>query len=144
MTLLPGLIVACVMACFAAFVALALRLIVCPSSRLRSLVLSFLRTFVVRTWLALRGVDLHLLQTVVVVFLGRNVPLDLSVRSALVDSFLLYLSFVETFVDLHREIVHSFRRYRAFPASDLIFDLLLQSSIELCRDRFVVPASLNY
>jgi hypothetical protein len=70
--------------------------------------------------------------------------LDLSVRSALVDSFLFYLSFVETFVDLHREIVHSFRRDRAFPASDLIFNLLLQSSIELCRNRFVVPASLNY
>jgi hypothetical protein len=144
MTLLPCLTVTCVVAWSAVFVALALGLVVCPSGRLRSLVLSFLRTFVVRTWLALRSVDLHLLQTVVVVFPGRNVPLDLSVRSALVDSFLLHLSFVETFVDLHREIVHSFRRGRAFPASDLIFDLLLQSSIELCRDRFVVPASLNY
>jgi hypothetical protein len=61
MTLLPCLIVTCVVAWFAAFVALALKLVVCPSSRLRSLVLSFLRTFVVRTWLALRSVDLHLL-----------------------------------------------------------------------------------
>jgi hypothetical protein len=80
---------------------------------------------VVGTWLALFSIDLHLLQTVVVISLGRNVPLDLSVRSALVDSFLLYLSFVETFVDLHYKIVHSFQRGGAFPVSNLVFNLLL-------------------
>ena len=99
----------------------------------------------VGTWLAFGGVDLHLLQTVVVVFLGRNVPLDLRVWSAVEETtFLFHLSFVDTFVDLHREIVHSFQRSRAFPASDLIFNLLLQSLIELCHNRFVVLAGLNY
>jgi hypothetical protein len=143
MTLLLGVAVACVVAFLAAFVALNTRLVFSPFVRLQSW-WSFLRTLVVGTWLALRGVDLHLLQTVVVVSPGRNVLLDLSIRSALVDSFLLHLSFVETFVDLHCEIVHSFRRGRAFPTSDLVFDLLLQSSIELRCNRFVVLAGLDY
>jgi len=143
MTLLSDGAVTFVVAFLAAAVALNTGLIVCPFVRLGSW-WSFSWTLVVGTWLAFRGVDLHLLQTVVVVFPGRNIPLDLGVRSALIDSFLLHLSFVEAFVDLHREIVHSFRRGRAFPASDFILNLLLQSSIELRRDRFVVPAGLDY
>jgi hypothetical protein len=70
--------------------------------------------------------------------------LDLAVLSALVDSLLLHLSFVGTFIDLHRKIVHFFRRSRTIPANDLVFDLLLQSSIELRRDSFVVLAGLDY
>lgn len=99
----------------------------------------------VGTWLAFGGVDLHLLQTVVVVFLGRNVPLDLRVWSAVEETtFLFHLSFVDTFVDLHREIVHILRRSGSISTSNLVLDLILQSSIELCRDGFVVPAGLNY
>jgi hypothetical protein len=59
----------------------------------------------VRTWLALRSVDLHLLQTVVVVLLGRNVPLDFGVRLALeVSTLLFYLHFENAGVDLDRQI----------------------------------------
>ena len=86
----------------------------------------------VGTWLAFGGVDLHLLQTVVVVFLGRNVPLDLRVWSAVEETtFLFHLSFVDTFVDLHREIVHILRRSGSISTSNLVLDLILQSSIEL-------------
>jgi hypothetical protein len=92
MTLLPCLVVTCVVAWFAAFVALALRLVVCPSGRLRSLVLSFLRTLMVRTWLALRGVELHLLQSVVVVVPVGNVPFGFPVSPFLgVTAFLFQL-----------------------------------------------------
>jgi hypothetical protein len=106
MTLLSDGAVTFVVAFLATAVALNIGLVVCPSVRLWSW-WSFSRTLVFGTWLALRSVDLHLLQTVVVVSLGRNVPLDLAVRSALVEtSFLLHLSFVDAFVDLHREIVH--------------------------------------
>ena len=80
----------------------------------------------VGTWLAFGGVDLHLLQTVVVVFLGRNVPLDLRVWSAVEETtFLFHLSFVDTFVDLYREIVHIFRRSRSISISNLVFNLIL-------------------
>jgi hypothetical protein len=61
----------------------------------------------VRTWLALRSVDLHLLQTVVVVLLGRNVPLDFGVRLALeVSTLLFHLHFENAGVDLDRQIGH--------------------------------------
>jgi hypothetical protein len=61
----------------------------------------------VRTWLALRSVDLHLLQTVVVVLLGRNVPLDFRVRLALeVSTLLFHLHFENAGVDLDRQIGH--------------------------------------
>ena len=144
MTLLPGVTVAFVVAFLAAAVALNTGLVVRPFVRLRSW-WSFLRTSLVGTWLAFGGVDLHLLQTVVIVSPGRDVPLDLGVWPALVETTLLFhLSFIDAFVDLHREIVHPFRRGGSFPTSDLVFDLLLQSSIELCRDGLVVPAGLDY
>ena len=90
MTLLPGVAFACVVAFLAAFVALNTGLVFCPFVRLRSLLLSFPWTFVVRTWLALRGIDLHLLQAVVVVLPSRNVPLDFSVRPSLEVVTLLF------------------------------------------------------
>ena len=125
MTLLPGVTVAFVVAFLAAAVALNTRLVVRPFVRLRSW-WSFLGTFVVRTWLAFGSVDLHLLQAVVVISPGRDVPLDLGVWPALVETTLLfYLSFIDAFVDLHREIVYPSRRGRSFPTSDLVFDLLL-------------------
>jgi len=144
MTLLPGVAFPRVVAFLAAYVALNTGLVFRPFVRLRSFLLSFLWTFVVGTWLALGDIDLHLLQAVVVVSLGRDVPLDLRVWPALVDSSFLHLSFVDPFIDLHREIVHPFWRSRALPTNDLVFDLLFQSSIELCRDGFVVPAGLGY
>jgi hypothetical protein len=81
-TLLSDGAVTSVVAFLATAVALNIGLVVYPSVRLWSW-WSFPRTLVVGTWLALRGVDLHLLQTVVVVLLGRNVLLDLVVRLAL-------------------------------------------------------------
>ena len=69
---------------------------------------------------------MHLLQTVVVVSLGRDVPLDLRVSPTLEETTLLfYLSFVDAFVDLHRKIVHPFRRRRSISTSDLVFNLIL-------------------
>lgn len=64
------------------------------------IILSLSWTFIIRTGLTLGRIDLHLLQTVVVISLGRNVPLDLSIRLTLeVATFLFYLSFVEALVD---------------------------------------------
>jgi hypothetical protein len=85
MTLLPGVAISRVVAFLAAFVALNTGLIFSPFVRLRSLVLSFLGTFVVGTWLALRGVELHLLQPVVVVVPLGNVPFGFPVRSIVVS-----------------------------------------------------------
>jgi hypothetical protein len=59
-------------------------------------------------------------------------------------TFLLYLSFVDTFIDLYRKIVYILRRSRSISASNLVFNLILKSSIELCRNSLVVLASLNY
>jgi hypothetical protein len=89
MTLLPGVAVAHVVAFLTAFVALNIRLVVYPFVRMQSC-WSFLGTFVIRTWLTLRSVELHLLQPVVVVLPGRNVPLDLMVRLALEVTALLF------------------------------------------------------
>ena len=89
MTLLPGVVVARVMAFLAAFVVLNTGLVFSPFVRLRSW-WSFLGTLVVRTWLALRGVELHLLQSVVVVVLVGNVPFGFPVSPFLgVTAFLL-------------------------------------------------------
>jgi hypothetical protein len=103
-TLLPGVTFAFVMAFLATAVVLNVGLIGRPFVRLGSFIgWSFLRTSVVAgTWLAFGGIDLHLLQTVVVILPGGNVPLDLYVRPALVEvSFLFYLSFEESLIDLY-------------------------------------------
>ena len=90
MTLLPGVAVARIVAFLAAFVALNIGLVARPFVRMRSLLSSFLRTLVVRTWLAFRGVELHLLQSVVVVVLVGDVPFGFPVSPFLgVTAFLL-------------------------------------------------------
>jgi len=145
MTLLLDVTIARIVAWFTAFVALTTGLVLHAFGRSQSLLFCFLWTFRFGTWLAFCGVDLHLLQTVVVISLSRNVPLDLRVSPALEETtLLLHLSFVDAFVDLHCKIVHPFRRRRSISTSDLVFDLILQSSTELCRDGFVVPAGLDY
>jgi hypothetical protein len=108
MTLLPGIALVLVMAFHATAVALDFGLVGRPFRlRLGSFVLSFLRTFVVGTWLASRGVDLHLLQTVVVILPGRNVPLDLGVRLALeVTTLLFHLHLENAGVNLNSEVGH--------------------------------------
>jgi hypothetical protein len=77
--------------------------------RLRFFVRIVLRTLiVVGTGFALSGIDLYLLQAVVVVLLSRNVLLDLSIRLSLeVTSLLLYLHFENAGVNLDREISHA-------------------------------------
>jgi hypothetical protein len=90
MTLHTGLAFAFVVAFLAVAVALNTRLVVCPFVRLQSLMLSFPWTFVVGTWLALCGVELHLLQPVVVVLLSRNVALRLGIWLPLEVSTLLF------------------------------------------------------
>jgi hypothetical protein len=76
--------------------------------RLRSFIRFVLRTVImVGTRFALCGIDLHLLQAVVVVLLSRNVPLDLSVRLSLeVTTLLFYLHFENAGINLDREIRH--------------------------------------
>jgi hypothetical protein len=109
MTLLPGITFALIMAFLATAVALDARLVGRPFRlRLRSFVRLVLRTVImVRTRFALRSIDLHLLQAVVVILLSRNVPLDLSVRLSLeVTSLLLYLHFENARVNLNGEIGH--------------------------------------
>jgi hypothetical protein len=101
--------------------------------RLRSFVRVVLRTFIiVRTWFAFGSIELYLLQSVIVIVPGRDIPLDLSVSPALVNTFLFYLSFVDTFVDFYYDVVHLTCRSRAsFATRDLVFDHILQSSIEV-------------
>jgi hypothetical protein len=112
--------------------------------RLRSFVRVILRTFV-GTWFAFGGVELHLLQSVVVVVPGRDVPLDLGVSPALVNTFLFHLSFVDAFVDLERNLVHFLEcRGATVAPGDLILDHILQSSIEVRGDGIVVPAGFDY
>jgi hypothetical protein len=72
MTLLPGIVFVLVVAFLATAVALDAGLVGSPFRlRLRSFVRVVLRTFVVivGTWFAFRSVELHPLQSVVVVFL---------------------------------------------------------------------------
>ena len=59
--LLLGVAVACVVAFLAILVVLNIRLVVRPFVRIQSLLLSFLRTFIIRIWLAIRSIDLYLL-----------------------------------------------------------------------------------
>jgi hypothetical protein len=109
MTLLPDIAFAFVVAFLATAVALDAGLVGRPFRlRLRSFVRLVLRTVVVvRTRFALRGIDLHFLQAVVVVLPSRNVPLDLSVRLPLeVTSLLLHLHFENAGVNLDSEIRH--------------------------------------
>jgi hypothetical protein len=85
------------------------------------------------------------LQSVVVVVLGRDVPLDLGVSPALVNTFLFHLSFVDALIDLKRHLVHFLECRRAvFASRDLILDHVLQSSIEVRGDSMVVPVGLDY
>jgi hypothetical protein len=107
MTLLPGCAFVLVVAFLATAVALNAGLVGCPFRfRLGSLLLSFPRTFL-GTWLAFGCVDLHLLQPIVVIFLGQNVPLDLVVCLALVVTTLLFqLHFENAGVNLNGEIGH--------------------------------------
>jgi hypothetical protein len=90
-TLLLGVAVARVIAFLTAFVALNTGLVFSPFVRLRSW-WSFLGTLMVRTWLALRSVELHLLQSVVVVVPVGNVPFGFPVSPFLgITAFLLQL-----------------------------------------------------
>ena len=86
MTLLPGVAFILVVAFLATAVALNVGLVGCPFRfRLGSFVLvSFTRTLV-GTWLAFRGVELHLLQPVVVVVPFGNVPFGFPVSSVVVS-----------------------------------------------------------
>jgi hypothetical protein len=100
---------------------------------------------VVGTWLAIRSVDLHFLQTVVVVLPGRNVPLDFGVQLALeVSALLFHLHFENAGVDLDRQIGHLLQGRGAFvPHRDFFPDLVLQSSVELGGQSIVVPTDFG-
>jgi hypothetical protein len=109
-TLLPGVTFALIVAFLTIAVVLDARLVGSPFRlRLRSFVRVVLRTLiVVGTGFALSGIDLYLLQAVIVVLPSRNVPLDLSVRLSLeVTSLLLYLYFENAGVNLDREISYA-------------------------------------
>jgi hypothetical protein len=82
MTLLPGIAFILIVAFLATAVAPDAGLISSPFSlRLRSFVRVVLRTLIViaRTWFAFSSVELHPLQSVVVVFLCWNIALCLAV-----------------------------------------------------------------
>ena len=87
MTLLPGFTFVLIVAFLAIAVALNVGLVGCPFClRLGSfVVLSFPRTLVVGTRLAVGYVDLHLLQPIIVVVPVRNVSLSLPIRSTAVS-----------------------------------------------------------
>jgi hypothetical protein len=114
--------------------------------RLRSFVRLVFRTVVVvGTGFALSGIDLHLLQAVVVVLLSRNVPLDLSVRLSLeVTTLLLHLHFENAGVNLNGEFGHILQiRWSFVVHRDLYPDLFLQSLIELRGQCIVVLTNLG-
>jgi hypothetical protein len=144
--LLPGIIFILIMAFLAIAVALDIGLIGSPFRlRLWSFVRVVLRTFVVRTWLAFSSIELHLLQSVVVIVLGRDVLLDLCVSPTLVYTLLFHLSFIDTLVDLKRNFVHFLEcRRTTIAPSDLILNHVLQSSIEVRGDGMIILISLNY
>jgi hypothetical protein len=102
-TLLPGVTFVLIVAFLTIAVVLDARLIGYPF-RLR--LGSFILFLIIRTRLTISYIDLYSLQSIVVVFLSRDILLDLRIRSALVDSFLLYLSFIDTFVDLYRDLIY--------------------------------------
>jgi hypothetical protein len=125
--LLPGIVFTFVVAFLVTTVALDIGLIGRPFRLRLFLVLSVLRTLIiVRTGFALSGIELHFLQSVVIVVLGRNIPLDLYVSPALVNTFLFYLSFIDTLVDLERNFVYFLEYRRATVApGDLILNHVL-------------------
>ena len=61
---------------------------------------SFIILLIVRTRLAFSYINLYLLQSIVVIFLGKDLLLSLSISSSLVDTFLFYLLFVDSLIDL--------------------------------------------
>ena len=124
-------------------VALNVRLVLGP---LRFITLLAFLAF--RTWLTISGIKLHLLQPVIVVVPFWNISFGLrvgrSVSSIETSSTFLHLSFVETFVDLHCDVVHFPRRCRTRVTSgNLILDLILQTTIEMRGDGLVIPVGLN-
>jgi hypothetical protein len=128
-------------------VALDVGLIGRPFSLRLFLALSVLRTLVVvvRTRFTLGSIELHLLQSVIVIVPGRDVLLDLGVSPALVNTFLFYLSFVDAFVNLERNLVYFLECRRATVApSDFILDHILQSSIEVRYNSMVVLVGLDH
>jgi hypothetical protein len=109
MTLLPGVVFAFVVAFLVTTVALDVRLIGRPFRLRLFLVLSVLRTLiVVRTGFALSGIELHLLQSIVIVVPGRDIPLNLSVSLTLeVITLLFHLHLENTGVNLDGEICYT-------------------------------------
>lgn len=105
MTLLPGVAFVLVVAFFATAVALNAGLIGCPFRfRLGSFILFFV---VVGTRLAVNCIDLHLLQPIVIIPPGGNVPLGLSVGFSLeVITFLFHLHFENAGVNLNGKVCH--------------------------------------
>jgi hypothetical protein len=107
-TLLPGIAFALIVAFLAIAVALDAGLVGSPFRlRLRSFVRVVLRTFiVVGTWFAFGGIELHLLQSVVVVVLIRNVAFGLPVSSIIVSvtASLFQLQLKDPIVDLDSQL----------------------------------------
>ena len=147
MTLLPGVIFVLIIAFLAITVALNVRLVGYPFRfRLRSLLLSLLRTFLIRTRLTVSCIDLYLLQSVVVIVLVRNVSLSFSVSSTIVSvtASLFQLQLKDPIVDLDgkfREILEV--RQPVVPKGDLLANLVLESSVELGCQRIVVPIQFS-
>lgn len=142
MTLLPSSTFVLVVSFLAAAVTLHLRLV---------LGLSLLWAFLLAlgTWLALSGVELHLFQPVIVVSPFWNVPLGpavgLRVPTVKVTAPFFHLSFVQTFVNLHGNVVHILsRRWAMFPACNLILHRVFQTTIEVRGDSLVIPVGLNH
>jgi hypothetical protein len=108
--LLPGVTFAFVVAFLVITVALDVRLISRPFRLRLFLILSFLRTLViiVRTGFALSSIELHLLQSVVIVILGRDIPLNLSISLTLeVITLLFHLYLENAGVNLDSEICYT-------------------------------------
>jgi hypothetical protein len=89
--LLLGIIFILIVAFLAIAVALDARLVSSPFRlRLGSFVRVILRTFVVGTWFALGSIELHLLQSIVVVLLFGDISFGFSISSFLSVTTLLF------------------------------------------------------
>jgi hypothetical protein len=110
MTLLLGVVFAFIVAFLVITIVLDIRLIGRPFCLRLFLVLSVLRTLViiVGTGFALGSIELYLLQSVVIVVPGRDIPLNLSVSLTLeVITLLFYLYLENAGVNLDSEVCYA-------------------------------------
>ena len=103
-----------------------------------------LRQSFLKAQLTISRIDLHLLQTIVVVPLFQDVSLRLRIsQSGAVVPFLLELSFLDSSVDTDSYVAYFSKCLRTIGAYDLILNIVFQSLVELSSEGFVVLLKLR-